>query len=416
MRSQGTGIKRAADDVEDALVGSEADSGTLRSYLIVIPWDLESPGGVNQVVLSLSRELRRRRTLRPVFLVLDWAYRRPVADRENPSIVRYRLREPAEPLVDAGAFVKWALSQPLAMLRLRRLITEHRVAAINVHYPTVSSVTFALLKLVRLCPARLVLSFHGQDIKSSAELKGLPRRLFRFLLRSADAVTACSHGFAQRVRELFPADCGEIHVIHNGVDPASIEGELARSDAEAIPNVTHPYALCVSGFVAKKALEVLVEAFKSIRVARPDLTLVIVGRSGPEWPRIEGLVRDANLAKAVTLMVDASHSSITRLMRDAALFVLPSRDEPFGIVLLEAGLAGLPVVATRVGGIPEIIASSEYGILVPPDDPGALAAAVLELLQDCARAQSVGERLRERVLSCFSAATTADRYLKTALD
>lgn len=383
-------------------------------YLMVVPWDLTFAGGVNQVVLSLARELRRDDAVRPLVLVCDWNFWQPALSGGVPEVIRYRLREPGGPLQNPKAFAAWALTLPPTLIALRRLLAALRVEVINVHYPTLSSVAFAVMKALRLTRARLILSFHGQDAVLAARLRGWQGRMFRFLLSRADAMTACSRGFAQQVQSLFPIECRAVHAVHNGIDPDAIEREVAGAVTLPRELAATRYLLCVSSFVEKKALEILVDAFAIVSRECDDLRLIIAGRSGPELASVTARINQLKLAQRVSLLLDVPHADVTRLMRGATMFVLPSREEPFGMVLLEAGLAKLPVVATRVGGVPEVISSPELGVLVPPDDVAALAGAIQMLLADPQRSAALGARLSEHVQHRFSAHACALKYLQLA--
>jgi glycosyltransferase involved in cell wall biosynthesis len=367
------------------------------------------------VVLDLERELRRMRAIRPAVLMCDWDYPHPFVEAVPYTRIRFRLREPAASLRSAKAVIAWLLTLPAAMYRLHRLLTERRVAVVNIHYPTLSSVVFAIMKMAGLCKARLIVSFHGQDAVHGSQLRGVTRRLFRLLLRTADAITACSHAFADDIRRSFPDECSRITVIHNGVDADRMRDEMSPEVVSQLEPLPMPYVLCVSGFVAEKALDVLIRAFVRVREQHPQYHLVIAGRDGPELDRIIALIHQQGLRSCVSVYVDVPHPIIARMMRGAALFVLPSRMETFGIVLLEAGLAKLPVVASRVGGVPEIISSPDLGVLVPPDDPASLAAAITELLSDSKRMADLGARLSEHVRHSFSLAACTRRYLQVAL-
>jgi glycosyltransferase involved in cell wall biosynthesis len=103
---------------------------------------------------------------------------------------------------------------------------------------------------------------------------------------------------------------------------------------------------------------------------------------------------------------------IARLLHGCELLVLPSRSEPFGIALIEAMACRKPVVAAAVGGIREIVTSGEDGLLVPPEDPGALAAAIGAVLRDRALGRRLGERARETVARRFTFETTGSAYAK----
>ena len=115
---------------------------------------------------------------------------------------------------------------------------------------------------------------------------------------------------------------------------------------------------------------------------------------------------EPSISERIDIVVDAEHATVLEYMRAAEVFVLPSSDEPFGIVLLEAGLTETPIVATLVGGIPEVITNGRTGLLVPADDVEALTKAIELLLRDAALRVSLSGAHRCRVLEEFS----WDRY------
>jgi glycosyltransferase involved in cell wall biosynthesis len=139
--------------------------------------------------------------------------------------------------------------------------------------------------------------------------------------------------------------------------------------------------------------------------------LLILG-DGPERDRLEQLGSELGLGGS--LLLPGRAGDVTAWLKRAELLVHPARWEGFGLVLLEAMLAGLPVVACRVSAIPEVVADGESGLLVPPDDPEALAAALERVLADTSLARRLGEGGRERARTEFSvermASATADVY------
>jgi len=161
-----------------------------------------------------------------------------------------------------------------------------------------------------------------------------------------------------------------------------------------------PTLLAVARLVRQKALDVLIQAMKPIGDAAPDARLLIAGE-GPERPALERLARDLGLEDKVSLL--GYRDDVEQLMRRAWLLVHPARWEGFGLVLLEAMRAGLPVVATGVSAIPEIVVAGATGRLVPPDDPVALAEAVLDVLNDEPFRRDAGARGFDRLVARFSA-------------
>lgn len=161
-----------------------------------------------------------------------------------------------------------------------------------------------------------------------------------------------------------------------------------------------PTLLAVARLVPQKGLDVLIRAMKPIGEAVPDARLLIAGE-GPERAALERLTRELELEDRVSLL--GHRDDIERLMRRAWLLVHPARWEGFGLVLLEAMRVGLPVVATRVSAIPEIVVAGATGRLVPPDDPAALAEALIDVLGDERFRRAAGARGFERLLERFSA-------------
>jgi glycosyltransferase involved in cell wall biosynthesis len=156
-------------------------------------------------------------------------------------------------------------------------------------------------------------------------------------------------------------------VIYNGIDLADFDGVAPHSEEE-------PYILGIGRLVPQKGFDLLVRAFASANIR--GWKLLIAGE-GPERDMLEKLIGDLGLQERVRLVGRADRATAVALFQGCELFALPSRMEPLGIVNLEAMAAGKPVVAARVGGVPEIVREGETGVLFPPGDECALAAALV---------------------------------------
>lgn len=188
-------------------------------------------------------------------------------------------------------------------------------------------------------------------------------------------------------------------VIHNGISEFPM---ALREDAHMIlaPHISFPIWIgTIAELHPTKQLPVLIEAFARIQDAYPDVTLLIMGE-GSERLRLEELVRAHGLQDRVRLRGHVEDASA--YLRAFDIFVLPSRSEGLGYVLLEAGLAGLPVIASNVGGIPEIIEDSVTGSLFPRGDTDRLAGLLVQYLDDARLRARVGDALYTRVISDFS--------------
>lgn len=167
-----------------------------------------------------------------------------------------------------------------------------------------------------------------------------------------------------------------------------------------------PLVVAVSWLRHEKGLDVLVDAAARLSGTRP-LHLVLVG-SGPERAALEARARDRGLAAHFPGHVD----DVAPWYAAADVVVMPSRRESFGRTTLEAMAAGRPIVAARVGGIPLALADGTAGLLVPPDDPVALAAAIGRLLDDRVQAEALGRVARETWISRFTIGHMAEARVR----
>jgi glycosyltransferase involved in cell wall biosynthesis len=168
----------------------------------------------------------------------------------------------------------------------------------------------------------------------------------------------------------------------------------------------------VANLYPTKGLDHLIVAMAEVRRMEPSARLLIIGE-GPERPRLEALTRAHRLEDGITLA--GKMPDPWNLLPGAKVFVLSSVKEGLPFVLLEAMAAGIPIVASRVGGIPEIVTDEHSALLVPPGDPPALARAICRLLQDgelgAALARAAQATLRRDELTADAmVAATADLY------
>lgn len=208
----------------------------------------------------------------------------------------------------------------------------------------------------------------------------------------------------QKQASRWPFVANKIITIKNGVtEPKFYTREDARARLCAIARTSLPSGAFLLGTIAElhknKGLNYAIEAFAKLANENPSLHYFIIG-GGEEQEHLGALVESLGLQKRVFLL--GFLADAPRFLPAFDVFVLPSLTEALGLVILEAGLAGLPVVASREGGIPEIIDEGRTGILVPAKNPEAIANAISKLQADQALAKRLGETLREHVLKNFS--------------
>ncbi len=223
--------------------------------------------------------------------------------------------------------------------------------------------------------------------------------------------------FARRTRRLIAiSDAVRVFLERAGHDPAKLTtiryglDELPSAPSNPTPfevglPAEAPLALAVGRLIAQKDHATLLHAFALVHELQPHARLAILG-SGPLEAETRALVARLGLGDAVLL---PGHAEIRDWLERADVFVHTSRWEGFGIVLLEAMLAGLPVVATRVSAVPEVVLDGQTGHLVDPGDSVAFAAALGDVLADRGRATRLGEAGRLRAREEFSVARMAER-------
>jgi L-malate glycosyltransferase len=216
-------------------------------------------------------------------------------------------------------------------------------------------------------------------------------------------VIAISNPVKDHLINDFKVNASEVALIRNGIDlaefkilPSEVKGELrARYNVKGGPIV---------GIIARlsdvKGHDTLIRAFADILKAFPQARLLIVGE-GPEEKTLRALAEELGLSQHIEFFKIVNRTAGMLPLFD--VFVMPSLQEGLGLSVMEAQAAGLPVVASRVGGLPDLIEHNRTGILVEPKDPKALAQAVIEVLQDPAKARDMGQMARLSVEKHYGA-------------
>jgi glycosyltransferase involved in cell wall biosynthesis len=274
----------------------------------------------------------------------------------------------------------------LALLELVRLCRRVRPDIVHAH----SSKAGALGRLAAALagvPVR-IFTVHGW---SFAAYGGLSGRLYLWVERRLRRLSSAVVCVAAASRDVGLA-AGVLRaertlVIHNAVDVAAFP---ARARLERAPRV-----VSIGRFAFPKDFATLVEA---LAATRADYRAAFVGE-GPLLQEIAGTILERGLRERIELL--GERGDVPAVLASADLFVLSSRSEGFPVSILEAMAAGLPVVATDVGGVAESVVDGETGLLVPPGDPGALAAALDRLLKDSGLRQRLGTAGRERARRHF---------------
>jgi len=220
----------------------------------------------------------------------------------------------------------------------------------------------------------------------------LPKQWERLLWHLSDKIICNAEALKEIMIRRFAVAPDRIAVIPNAVDTDRFRPELDAKDLQ-------PTVVFVGRLVAEKDPLNLLEAFRLVAQRLPQARFEIVG-NGPFKAEMEVRLRAWSLESRIKLLPAAA--DIRPALRKAWVFALSSASEASPNVIIEAMAMGLPVVATRVGGIPELVVDDSTGLLVEPRDPTNLAEAIIALLTDEARRRSMGEKGRERILARHS--------------
>lgn len=358
-------------------------------------------GGLQTVTQALARDLAREH-------------------RVNVVSQRYPRSLPSIEIIDGIKINRWLFlwpevqrlfSRPIlfcaslyycayTIIHLKIMMNQFNPDVVNVHFPDAQ--TPFVLWLRRHFLFRLVVSLHGDEIdrwfKNDGNLpfwegnksnKQLHRKIFRLqkLLREADAVTACSKNILEKAIKLESSVAIKGHVIYNGID-------VSRFNDKTGYKHVRPYIFAFGRLTKKKGFDLLIQAFGNYVSELRNIDLVIAGE-GEEHDALSAQVRQLGLTDHVHIIGRAVPNEIVRLLNSCQFVVVPSREEPFGIVVLEALAAGKPVVATRVGGLLEIV-SGPRTCLVEPSVTGLYEGLVLQdymiSLEDADTLRSIASR------------------------
>jgi glycosyltransferase involved in cell wall biosynthesis len=281
---------------------------------------------------------------------------------------------------------------PLAFLQLVAYLIRKRPALLHTHL--VHAEWYALLAgTAARVPVRFTTK-HGFNEFREAPYFGVADRAVASL---AHVHIAISRGLARYLADVEGFDREDFEIVHYGIEP---DGE-PRPYADGAPRM-----LCVGRLIPIKGHIVLLRAFAAARERVPGLQLDLAGR-GPLEPALKALARELGIEDSVHFL--GYVSPVQAAIERAAVVVVPSMGEGFGMVALEAMERSRPVIAAQIGGLGELVQDGETGLLVPPGDAEALCEAIVRVAGDLELAQRMGEAGRRRALSRFLQSYCTDR-------
>lgn len=285
-----------------------------------------------------------------------------------------------------------------SLFPLLRLFRSERPHIVHVNSAKAGGLGALAARLARV--PLIVFTAHGWEFNAPrSKLSKIGIRFFSWLTIVLSHATICVSEAVRRDVAWMPGTRGKLVLIHNGVTCSTLMSQHEARIALA-PQATATYWIgMLSELHPTKRVDDAIRAFASVTANHPETGLFIIS-DGTERPKLEQLIRDLQLERRVMLL---------GIVKDAAryfsafdMFVHASQSEALALAILEAGCASLPTVATRVGGIPEIIEDARSGILVRAHDPASLAQAIENLYGSPEKARALGTALHTRVQTYFS--------------
>jgi N-acetyl-alpha-D-glucosaminyl L-malate synthase BshA len=348
-------------------------------------------GGSGIIATEIGLSLARRGN-RVHFICADVPWR---FDQFVDNVFFHEVEARDYPLFDQSPY---ALALTSKMVEVA---TWEKLDVLHVHYAIPHAVSAYLARQIlgQRAP-RVITTLHGTDITVvGCDPSFLP--VTRFAIEQSDGVTVPSHDLRRSTyTQLGVDEKTAIEVIPNFVD-SEVFAPIARP-ADRPPTLVHN-----SNFRPLKRLDDVVNVFAAVHRALPSCELVFIG-DGPERSRIERLVHDRGLGARVRFFGKQLH--VASILQKSDLFLLTSETESFGLAALEALSCGVPVVASRVGGLSEVISDGENGFLTPLGDLPAMAERVVQVLSDPALHARMSAAARATAVEKFPREPMVTRY------
>jgi len=374
-------------------------------------------GGVEELVRQLAHALERAGH-QALVVTERWPRTLPAHESfEGLDVDRFPFRSLAggSPLNVARSAVSLALTRSAIRRDVAALLQRERVDV--VHVQCVANQAPYAEYAARHLGLPFVVTLQGELTMDATQLyqrSERARALMRRALLGADALTGCSGQTLREAQEFLGQPFGERgRVVFNGIRLADFQGIEPETRER-------PFILGIGRHVPQKGFDVLLRAYALLRKRARDenitdeqwpLPNLILAGDGPLRAELEHLRDELGLGHDEAQLIGrADRARTVALFKGCSFFVLPSRHEPMGIVNLEAMAAGRAVVASRVGGVPELVQEEENGLLVAPGDPQVLADALWELSSRPDEAARLGANGAKRVRA-FDWDAIAEQYL-----
>lgn len=353
-------------------------------------------GGSGVLATELGQELARRG--HSVHFI---TYAQPMRlDRFQDNIYYHEVETPSYPLLEFNLYTLALAGKILDVAKYEQLDVVH------VHYAIPHAISAHLAKEIAAAtnPFALVTTLHGTDI-TLVGMEPTFHPLVKYSLEKSDAVTAVSGFLQEKTRQGFGADLS-IQSIPNFVDTALYNRSAPETLERRLRCGDEWILMHVSNFRPVKRVQDCIRILAEVRKKLPA-RLIFVG-DGPERSEAERLTRELGVEEHVTFL--GKQSALPEILSVADIFLLPSQQESFGLSALEAMSCSVPVIATNIGGIPEVVKHDETGFIAELGDVQRMAKYCVELLSNPKKLAAFRANARRRAVENFDIATIVPLY------
>jgi N-acetyl-alpha-D-glucosaminyl L-malate synthase BshA len=281
----------------------------------------------------------------------------------------------------------------------------HKLDIVHAHYAVPHAASAVLAReILRDKKLKVITTLHGTDITLVGADKSF-FRIIKFSMEESDGVTAVSRYLREKTFEEFNI-ARDIEVIYNFIDTSRCNEKQKQCMRDRYAPNGEKILMHASNFRPVKRVGDVIRIFEKVRRQIPA-KLILVGE-GPERLFVQQLTKDLKVKDDVHFL--GTQDYIEQVLNCADLFLLPSEQESFGLVALEAHSCGVPVVGSDTGGLPEVVSHGETGFLAPVGETTEMAKRSLEILCDDALNQSFRHQARERAVTCFDREKILPQY------
>jgi len=350
-------------------------------------------GGVEKLLLDMSDKYDTEK--------FDVSYCNLFCDAGGKGVFPTALRERGLKFFEINGNA-WS-DVPRMSLGLFKLLTRERFDIVHLHMLQATIVGGLAAKFARTSKVIVTKHYNDEMLKQSSVVKGLDN----LFTKRADRVAAISSHVERDMVNLGIPEA-KIKVIYNGTDIMAFDSRSQQKSSFNVSKDLGPFLIgTVGSLTERKGHRYLFQAMSSIREWNPHAHLIVIGE-GPEKERLEKLRVELGLESAITML--GFQENVAPILKQLDVYVHPSVQEPFGIAVLEAMAAGKCVVATAVGGVPEIVVQGETGYLVPAQNSDQLSSAISAAFANWKNTVRMGKNGRNRVLEMFDIDVTVRGY------